>query len=201
MREDSKIKMRLPRPRLPALDPNCSFCRTRSKLLQCNRLLRWPASLASRAMLGLLFSIRAQVPSFPPQRESSAFSVRVHVCGNGETPDVDSHPIPSSLPQHHASYAKTCVNNKTGFRFPMRQKGRGRVRGVRWSPVIPDAARIQSPDYLPRRLCQPRGAGWTGRRPNGNIPANTNRVGCGKGPWIPVATRITMASPRPHMST
>ena len=125
----SKIKMRLPRPRLPGLDPNCSFCRTRSKLLQGNRLLRWPASLASQAMPGLLFFIRAQVPSFPPQRESSAFSVRVHVCGNGETPDVDSSPIPSSLPQHHASYAKTCVNNKAGFRFPMRQERPGKGQG------------------------------------------------------------------------
>ena len=29
-------------------------------------------------------------------------------------------------------------------------------------PVIPAAAGIQSPDYVPRQLCQLRRAGWTG---------------------------------------
>ena len=42
--------------------------------------------------------------------------------------------------------------------------GSGRVFLL--STVIPAAAGIQSPDYVPRRLCQLRRAEWTGWRPN-----------------------------------
>ena len=65
--------------------------------------------------------------------------------------------------------------------------------------VILAAAGIQSPDYVPRLLCQLRRTGWTGRRPTWNIPADTHQVGWGKGLWIPAAARITMALSRPHM--
>ena len=61
----------------------------------------------------------------------------------------------------------------------------------RLSPVILAAAGIQNPDYVPRLLCQLRRAGWTGRRPTWNIPADTHQVGWGKGLWIPAAARMT----------
>ena len=58
-------------------------------------------------------------------------------------------------------------------------------------PVILAAAGIQNPDHAPRRLCQLRRAGCTGRRPPWTIPADPHQVGWEKGLWIPAAARMT----------
>ena len=53
------------------------------------------------------------------------------------------------------------------------------------------AAGIKSPDYVPRRFCQLRRAGWTGRHPTWTIPVDPHRVGWETGLWIPAAARMT----------
>ena len=73
------------------------------------------------------------------------------------------------------------------------RSGNDGSRAFQLSPVILAAAGIQSPDHAPRRLCQLRRAGWTGRRPSWTIPADPHQVGWEKGLWIPAAARMTGA--------
>ena len=138
----------------------------------------------------------ASFPSVPKSRRfrrswnSEPFPYAATLITTGKRRVWTAPPLPSSLPQEQASDAKACAINKKGSRFPMRQKGRGWVRVFRFSPVIPAAAGIQNPDYVPSRLCQIRRAGWTGLRPNWNIPADTNQVGWGKGSGFPLRREL-----------
>ena len=54
------------------------------------------------------------------------------------------------------------------------------------TPVILAAAGIQSPDYVPRLLCQLRRAGWTGRRPPGTFLQTRTRLDGEKGSGFPL---------------
>ena len=64
-------------------------------------------------------------------------------------------------------------------------------RAFSLSPRHSRRAGIQNPDHAPRRLCQLRRAGCTGRRRPWTIPADPHQVGWEKGLWIPAAARMT----------
>ena len=56
--------------------------------------------------------------------------------------------------------------------------------------VVPAALRIQSPGQAPRRLWEPRHAGWTGRRPILTIPADRHQPEWEKRQSIPATDCI-----------
>ena len=66
----------------------------------------------------------------------------------------------------------------------------GQTRAFSFSPVIPAAAGIQSPDYAPTRSRQQIFGGWTAALHPARLPQHYLHY-TQQGLWIPVATRMT----------